>query len=199
MTDAPSIDPALKLGSRAHLPDDLLALLRKYPREVWPEHENLGELAKFWLGRHDMFRELCAILAKSAEDLREGRIDPAEFRGFFAPRMRFFLHQLNGHHQIEDHAYFPAFMAAEASLTRGFEILENDHEIIHRDLVRMGEAGQALVESLSRDRDAQMRSAETMSGELTGFLTGLHRHLADEEDIIVPLILDRTEEKLGVK
>jgi hypothetical protein len=29
-------------------------------------------------------------------------------------------------------------------------------------------------------------------------LRGLVRHLDDEEDLIVPLILDRSEEKLGV-
>jgi len=197
MTPVP-IEEHLTLRRRESLPEDLLALLRKYPREVWPTHQNLGELARFWLARHDMFRELSQILTGAARDLEEGRVDAASFRTFFAPRMRFFLQQLHGHHEIEDHAYFPAFMAAEKSLTRGFEILENDHVIIHDDLERLREGSLALIQSLGEDRDRQMRSAETMAGELQAFLGGLRRHLADEEDLIVPLILDRTEATIGV-
>ncbi|MBZ8133651.1 hemerythrin domain-containing protein [Afifella sp. IM 167] len=197
MTPAP-IEDYLSLKRRERLPEDLLALLRKYPREIWPTHQNLGELARFWLARHDMFRELSEILAAAARDLEEGRVEAEAFRSFFAPRMRFFLQQLHGHHEIEDHAYFPAFMAAERSLIRGFEILENDHVIIHGDLERLREGGAALIQSLGEDRDRQMRSAEAMAGELQAFLTGLRRHLADEEDLIVPLILDRTEAKIGV-
>ncbi|WP_034490746.1 hemerythrin domain-containing protein [Afifella pfennigii] len=193
-----TIPDELSLQARQGLPDDLLALLAKYPRETWPHHANLGELARFWLSRHDMFRELCGVLAGAAEELGEQRIEAAPFRAFFAPRMRFFLQQLEAHHRIEDGAYFPAFMAAESRLKRGFEILENDHEILHMDLLRLREAGSALLAALASDHDARLRSAEATSRELSLFLEGLRRHLHDEEDLIVPLILERGEAGLGI-
>lgn len=77
-------------------------LIARYPREQWPAHANLAEMARFWLSRHAVFRELSATTKEIA----------AQFRG--------------------------------------------------------------------------------------ALLKGLVRHLDDEENLIVPLILDRGEEALGV-
>ena len=43
---------------RTGWPDHLKVLLERYPREVWSAHQNLGQTARFWLQRHDMFRDL---------------------------------------------------------------------------------------------------------------------------------------------
>ena len=56
----------------------------------------------------------------------------------------------------------------------------------------------ALVATLDKDRDATMKAAEQhdAAGErLLGLLT---HHLDDEEDLIIPLILDRGEGPLGL-
>jgi hypothetical protein len=110
----------LLVGNRAKLPADLRFLVEKYPREVWQGHANLGEMAQFWLQRHDMFRELGGMLGKGVADYREGLLRPFDFAQWFAPRLRFFLQQLNGHHQIEDLHYFPVFAAAERRLLVNF-------------------------------------------------------------------------------
>ena len=49
---------ALALARRSGWPEDLRVLLDRYPRERWDAHANLGEMARFWLSRHAMFREL---------------------------------------------------------------------------------------------------------------------------------------------
>jgi hypothetical protein len=98
-------------------------LLDKYPREIWSGHANLGEMAQFWLDRHDGFRDLGKALGAATGDFREGKLAPEAFRRFFAPRLQLFLDSLQGHHQIEDLHYFPVFRAAEARLVKGFDVL----------------------------------------------------------------------------
>lgn len=192
----------LHLDHRKGLPADLLELLQRYPREVWQEHDNLGQTARFWLQRHDMFRELGEALEEGLDARREDKADLAAFRGWFAPRLSFFLQQLEGHHQIEDHHYFPVFLAVERKLSHGFELLEADHEVIHEDLLMMAETANAFLSSEAasdgREDDPSRRAADAYGQASERLLRRLIRHLADEEDLIVPLILDRTEEKLGL-
>jgi len=77
-------------------------------------------------------------------------------------------------------------------------VLEEDHHTIHADMARTAETANALLRALADDADSARRCGDdyaTASGALIG---GLMRHLDDEEDLIVPLILDRGEEALGV-
>ena len=145
-----------------------------------------------------MFRELATALAEGAGALREGKVDAGAFQPWFAPRMRFFLQQLHHHHLIEDHRYFPVFMAAERRLVRGFEVLEADHGVIERAIGELAAASDGLLVAL-RTPSADLAGAEAaLGGVLPGFLGKLERHLDDEEDLIVPLILERSEAGLGV-
>jgi len=114
------------------------------------------------------------------------------------PRLQFLLSQLGVHHQIEDLHYFPIFRAAEARLARGFDVLEGDHHAIHADMARTAETANALLRALAGDADTLIRCGEDYAAASGTLLKGLTRHLDDEEDLIVPLILDRGEEALGV-
>ena len=188
----------LALASRSGWPDDLRVLLAKYPREQWQGHANLGEMAQFWLSRHDMFRELAATLREIETEFREGRLPAVEFPRQFVPRLQFMLSQLNAHHQIEDHHFFPIFRAADERLARGFDVLEGDHHAIHADMARVAETANALLRALQGHADAQRRCGDDYAAASGALLKGLICHLDDEEDLIVPLILDRGEEALGV-
>jgi iron-sulfur cluster repair protein YtfE (RIC family) len=170
MTEPKALPPELALDSRAGWPADLRLLVDRYPREVWGTHANLGALAQFWLQRHDMFREIGAALTDATTAFREGTASVEDFRAWFPPRLQFFLQQLNSHHQVEDLHYFPVFQAAEANAFLRAPV--NDP-----DPLRL--TGERYVET---------------SGALLRLLT---RHLADEEDLIIPLILDRGEAALG--
>ena len=195
MTDLPD---QLLVDRRRKLPDDLRFLLEKYPRETWNGHANLGETARFWLQRHDMFRELGGMLQKSVADYREGLLPPVDFAQWFAPRLRFFLHQLHGHHQIEDLHYFPVFAEAERRLQRGFDILDSDHHVIHDALERNAEKAREFLIALKQDEDRKRFAADAYADENERLIHMLTRHLVDEEDLIIPLILDRGEEELGM-
>lgn len=188
----------LALDTRLGWPADLRVLLDRYPRDVWPTHPNLGATARFWLQRHDMFRELGGALGAATTAFREGRIPAEAFRGWFAPRLQFFLGELDGHHRIEDHAYFPLFRAADARLVRGFDVLEGDHEHIHHRLELVAERANVFLRTDAADTDAIRRAADAYADAGDALLGGLLRHLLDEEDLIVPMILDRGEVDLGI-
>ena len=114
------------------------------------------------------------------------------------PRLQFLLEQLNVHHQIEDYHHFPRLRAADERLARGFDILEHDHHAIHADMAATAEAANAMLRALQSDADTLRRRGDDYAAASGALLGGLVRHLDDEEDLIVPLILDRGEEALGV-
>jgi iron-sulfur cluster repair protein YtfE (RIC family) len=194
------------LATRQGWPAELRFLVEQYPREVWQGHGNLGEMAQFWLQRHDMFRTLGASLDDATLQFREGKIAPAAFQAWFTPRLQFFLSQLEEHHHVEDQHYFPVFRAAETRLERGFEVLEQDHDIIHAEIAASVEAANDVLKVLAGEAartdaqasDALRRATDSYVTVGTKLLRHLTRHLGDEEDLIIPLILDRSESGLGV-
>ncbi len=189
-------EASLALDRRTGWPEEMRRLLDKYPRP-WTDRPDLGQLSRFWLGRHDMFRELNAALLQASDALKAGTVPPEAFRTWFLPRIRFFLGELNGHHMIEDQHYFPVLIGMEADLARGFDVLEADHETIHEGLVTLQGAGNDLVQALAGPPDRVRFAADAMSGRLDDFLKSLLRHLDDEEDLIIPILLDRGENLLG--
>ena len=201
------------LERRGGLPADLRALLERYPRESWDAHPNLGRTARFWLDRHGMFRELGRVLRKALAERREA-IESATgagygapsggpeagggraFAAFFAPRLQFFLGELDAHHHIEDHHYFPVFRRAEGSLARGFDLLDADHRTIHEAIERNARTANAMLRAL--DGPGETGAAAAHAEDTDRMVALLLRHLEDEEDLIVPVILERTEAWLGI-
>jgi len=189
----------LDLDLRTGWPDDLKLLIERYPRGVWQAHANLGELARFWLSIHDGFRQAALALAKGAADYREGRLPAAEYRAWFRPRLQTFLGHLEAHHSIEDHQFFPVFGQAEPRLLRGFEVLETDHGNIHAAMETAFDAANAFLRASETDRDAMLRAGDAYAAAGQALLRKLGRHLEDEEDLVIPLILDRGEGPLGLR
>ena len=196
--ETPSTADMETFARRSGWPADLRVLIARFPREQWEGHANLGAMAGFWLSRHAMFRELSAMVEDIAAQFRAGAMPAAEFPRQLVPRLQFLLSQLSVHHQIEDLHYFPIFLAADERLARGFDVLEGDHDAIHDDMGRTVEMANALLRSLAGNTDALTRCGDAYAQASGALLTGLIRHLDDEENLIVPLILDRGEEALGV-
>lgn len=186
-----TIDEKDALFSRAGLPPDISFLLEKHPRAVWRESGGLGAMGRFWLKRHNFFRELGTALSASVGELREERFDPLMFAQWFSPRLELLLGELEGHHHIEDMHYFPIFLAEEPRLKRGFDILDSDHHLIHDLLERNASAGRQFAGALVAGGDRMRFAADSYAVEADRLVQGLMRHLEDEEDLIVPLLIDR--------
>ena len=175
------MNEALALDRRARLPDALRVLVEAYPRAQWETHENFGELVRFWMQRHMMFRQLIDLLRQDAQRFTDRQIDFETY----APRLSHYagtlLNELHGHHQIEDHHYFPKLITLDARLERGFDLLESDHD-----------AMDGLLHGMANGANAVLQGGEggAFLDQLKGFGDLLERHLTDEEDIVVPVILD---------
>jgi hypothetical protein len=186
------------LETRTGWPDELRLFLDRFPRSSWPPRPQIGAVAKFWLDIHDGFRGFAGKLNAATGEFREQRVTPAHFRSWFAPRLDMFLSHLNGHHQIEDYQYFPLFVAAEGRLKRGFDILENDHAVIHAAMDRLVDTANGFLRVAPDDADRLRHAGDAYADASDRLLLMLGRHLDDEEDLIVPLILERGERDLGL-
>jgi hypothetical protein len=188
----------LALATRAGWPQELQFILERYPREAWSDHVNIHGMAQFWLDIHTSFRRAGAALRISTSDFREGLVTPQKFRASYAPRLQTFLNHLTGHHQIEDYQMFPIFNAVEPRLMAGFDTLEKDHAVIHAAMDRMAGAATAFMQVDAADRDAMLRGADAYAETGDWLMKLLARHLDDEEDLVIPVILDRGEAALGL-
>jgi hypothetical protein len=123
-------------------------------------------------------------------------IEPAEFQGWLGRHLRWFLWQLEEHHQVEDLHYFPVFRRAEPRLAAGFDLLERDHAALHEAIGGIVERANAVLGHRSTDAIAYGSDLARFRDAQVALGTELVRHLDDEEDLVIPLILERGEERL---
>ncbi|PCI02980.1 MAG: cation-binding protein [Hyphomicrobiales bacterium] len=181
----------LLIDKRKGLPEALRFLFADYPRDIWRKHKNMGELTTFWLSRHDQFRRAATALNANNHAFLEGKIDPQTFSHSMVPGFNALLGGLTEHHTMEDHHYFPKFRVVEPKLSRGFEILDEDHHALHAAIENVAQTANNFMQSEGRDN--LLRTGDKFVDANSKLLAFLMRHLEDEEDLIVPLLLDRSE------
>ena len=87
--------------------------------------------------------------------------------------------------------YFPVFRRAEPRLAAGFALLERDHCALHTAIGSIVERANVVLTAEStggaqfRADLARFRDAHVALGR------DLLRHLDDEEDLVIPLLLER--------
>jgi len=178
------------LDTRAGWPDELRVLLADHPRATWRTRGSA--MAEFWLAQHDSFRRQCLALQSAANDFRGGRCSAAQFATWLEPQLRAFLGHLAGHHQVEDYHYFPAFRAVDRRLASGFEVLGRDHETIAGALDEIVSRANELLGATRSGKgadDAARAAAERYIGVGERLFRRLVRHLDDEEDLVIPIML----------
>lgn len=183
------------IDRRTGWPDELRVLLDDYPRQSW--QRKATPLAQFWLNRHDYFRHECSALQSAASDYREQRILPEEFPAGVAQRLHLFMMNLHGHHQLEDLHYFPTFRAADERLGAGFDVLATDHELLHEGIADITGTMNAFINTIrgprERSVDEQRQAGDRFVQTSERLCRRIGRHLDDEEDLIIPILLARGE------
>ncbi|MET3827829.1 hemerythrin-like domain-containing protein [Sphingomonas sp. PvP055] len=188
---------AWPLESRSGLPGTIAYLRDTYPAPTWREHHNFGELAAFWLQVHASLRDQGNQLQQITQAFRDGTLEANAFQQAFVPRFNQFLQHLEGHHQIEDAAYFPKFRALDPRMQHGFDLLESDHHLIHGAVLTSLDAARQLVTALPRGGSAVAAARDGYSDATDRLIQLLARHLEDEEDLVIPALLQHGERSVG--
>lgn len=176
------------LNGRTELPDALRVLLEEYPREAWEAHPNFSDLIRFWLSRHLMFRRVLLQLQDDNRARLDNGMDERAYAGRLSRLGGQFLNELHGHHMIEDSHYFPHLKMLDLRLVRGFDILDRDHHSIDAHLSDFAQAANSVIGATANgkpDRDAVGK----MEAKLKDTERFLDRHLVDEEELVVPVLL----------
>ena len=176
-----------RLETREGLPEALRVLLEEYPREGWAADPGFHGLVSFWLDRHMMFRKLTGVLREESQNMLDAKTGPERFASAVSHYGGMFVNQLHGHHQIEDMHYFPILREKDSRIARGFDILDTDHHALDGHLNRFVEAANGAIGGM-RGTDPKAAAGKFLSA-VDGLGGLVSRHLADEEDLIVPVIL----------
>lgn len=181
----PPIHP-LPLETRTGLPDALRVLVEQYPRDIWQAHENFEGLVRFWMERHLMFRRLVTMMRDDVEQRAARTLDPKQHIQRLARFGNMFVSELHMHHNIEDHQYFPVLQKMETSLAHGFEILDHDHHALDAHLEAFTQDANLLLKDVTHSHTQAIDVFHLRLERMEGFLD---RHLTDEEELVVPVIL----------
>ena len=178
----------LALETRAGLPEALRVLLQDYPREAWESDPHFSGLIRFWLDRHLMFRRLVATMRTEAEQALDRAMEERVFGAHLSRYGSMFIGELHGHHSIEDAHYFPVMKTLDSRIERGFDILDHDHHAIDRHLGEFTDVANRALSSIAESKPAtdEIAAFRKWLVRVEGFLD---RHLVDEEELVVPVLL----------
>ena len=171
------------------MPEELRFLLDTYPRETWEAHPGFKDKTRQWLSAHQNFRALAERVRLDTELVlnKDMALDDYTARlSFLGGRL---VGNLHGHHGWEDHSCFPELSAADPRFDAGLELLENDHadlDVVLDDFTRQA---NRVIKLAALDEVQALDEAGAVYGQAQTIEAFLKRHLSDEEDLAVPIIL----------
>jgi hemerythrin-like domain-containing protein len=129
---------------------------------------------------HTMFRREFGI---SPDLIRSVMAGDAQRAAAVADHIALVSTILNLHHTGEDKHIWPLLHErCPAEIAEIVDVMEDQHERIHEECLRLGDALKAWRESTSAE------SRDAVAGVLERLISQLETHLALEEDRVVPLI-----------
>ncbi|MEM7720273.1 MAG: hemerythrin domain-containing protein [Pseudomonadota bacterium] len=173
----------------ADMPEEMRFLLDRYPRDDWEAHPGFKEKTRHWLGAHQMFRRVAERIRLDTEELLNNDIGVDSYAG----RLSYFggnlVGNLHGHHSWEDHSYFPELSAADPRFDEGLELLEQDHADLDQVLDGFTRQANRVIKLAELDETQARDEAGDVHKTAQLIEAFLKRHLSDEEELAVPIIL----------
>ena len=179
---------ALDLTKRKALPPALRVLLDEYPRAGWEADPGFDGLVRFWLDRHLMFRRLMTEMAKSTEAMLDKNIAAERYASVLSRYGGMFVNGLHEHHMIEDQHYFPRLSKQDKRIARGFKILDKDHHALDGLLADFVGGANDVLQNWQDPLRLHEASGKLLT-EVRKLERLVDRHLVDEEELVVPVIL----------
>jgi iron-sulfur cluster repair protein YtfE (RIC family) len=98
------------------------------------------------------------------------------------------INELHGHHQIEDMHYFPTMALLDQRTAMGFDILDKDHQLLDEILSDLADTANGVLR-FNGAKAGFVDTVAAMKDRLNAFRPMLNRHLIDEEELVVPVLL----------
>ena len=175
---------------RTHdMPETMRVLLSDYPRDSWEAHPGFKEKTRHWLGAHQMFRKLGELVRSETELYLDRSREPDDYAARLSYYGNDLVANLHGHHTWEDNNYFPELSAADPRFDAGLEILEKDHQELDLVLDRFTDTANRAIKLIQLDEHQAREEAGRLHGLAGTIEAFLERHLSDEEELAVPIIL----------
>ena len=160
-----------------------------FPRDSWEANPHFKQATQNWLGAHQMFRQLANHVRAESERYRDRNRDPYDYAAQLSYYGDALVRNRHGHHGWEGRSYFPELSAADPRFDAGLEILEKDHEALDGVLDRFTEVANRTIKLIHLDPASAYDEASKLHSEAEAIEGFLARHLSDEEELAVPIIL----------
>lgn len=179
--------PAFNVLRRAQLDADLRALLPVSAREEWPRHANYAQGAKHLQDIHRAMLSNSEGMTRLFTALAEDRVATTQVAAAAQNAhdvARHVVDHLHVHHHIEDEQLFPQFAQWNPKISRPLALLEADHRVLNA-------AGSVLDQALRSypAADAKAAAYQRVAQAAAQLDRVMRRHIADEEDIVIPAYL----------
>jgi len=163
-------------------------LLREFPRSIWPESSPDDATSRLLLSRHGGFRRRVEMLLDASQAALDGKTSPPDFTYDLARELHFFVPLLEGHHQAESTRLYPRLIHHFPEAQDKFLILDRDHTDIDYALGSLQKVPERLM-TQAPTKALFQQETEQLCVELYRFQRLLARHLDDEEDLVIPILL----------
>ena len=174
---------------RPQMPEQARFLISDYPRETWPNHPNFAQKTQNWMGAHNGFRQLSSINKEICEDWIDKNADDEKLIRYLGHYGDLLIRNLHGHHSWEDRSFFPEIFAADPRAEVGLDTLESDHEELDQRLDDITTKANRVIKLATLAPKQIHEEIGELHQEFCALGTLLDRHLTDEKELIVPVIL----------
>jgi hemerythrin-like domain-containing protein len=171
------------------MPAEMQLLIARYPRDSWEAHPGFRDKTRHWLDAHRMFRHVAESIRLDTQTVLNKDMTMDDYAGrlsYFGGKL---VANLHGHHGWEDRSYFPELAAADPRFAAGLDVLEQDHADLDRVLDEFTRQANRVIKLATLDEAQARDEAGVVEGTSRAIEAFLKRHLTDEEDLAVPIIL----------
>lgn len=173
------------VGMRDGLPLAIRPTLLEEAAQDWKAHPRFAGKARFFMNIHRQLLDGADWLAAASQkllDVAEGDLIDQIAASQIDPKTRHLLNFAHGHHEIEDHGYFPQFIQLYPDLEPAMTLLDGDHQILDKTL-------NGVETSINELRHPNRDAIAKLHRNASALKKIMHRHITDEEEVIIPIFL----------
>jgi len=174
------------VAMRDGLPKAIRPTLLEEAEQEWSQHPRFSGKARFFMNIHRQLLNGADWLSGTVEGLLDASHDTLRDKinaSGLAPNTQRLLQFAHGHHEIEDHGYFPQFIQLYPKLQDAMSLMDGDHLVLDKVLNGVESELKTSLQNPNRDQLARLHQHSAALNKI------MHRHITDEEEVIIPIFL----------